>query len=657
MTTETDMSRSSQSTAGVIDTRDSPMARLSPVPLHGMHLDEGFWQPAFQVNRDVTVPLLLELFQYHGRVDNFIAAADTTAATDSRQYPLSADSRNARDADLHKWVEAASFVLQADPDNPIAGALDSVIEAIAAAQQADGYLDTAFSGDRSSLRYTNLRSAHELYVAGHLIQAAIAHHRATGTTKLLDVAVRLADHLCDTFGPEKIEKTGGHPNFEMALVELYRETRTTRYLDLAQFFLDKRGDAFPEFSVRERLALVDLKPFRELKEFTGSHAVRALYLAGGAADIYLETGDPALGEALQTLWADTIDTKMYITGGFGAHYQHEAFGEAYELPNRHAYAETCGSLACMFWAQRLFAAEPRAQYTDILELALYNVSLGGVSQDGRTFFYSNALEAPEESGDPLPSRNGIMREDWFGTPCCLPNIARVLASLPGYFYSLSDEGLYVHLYDNNTLDWHLADGTPLQVVQRTDYPWDGRIEMEVNPAKPARFTLFLRIPSWCQSATLAINGQEAVAVPSGSYTPVLREWQSKDKLVLTLDMSPRFIDAHPRVRENQGCYALARGPIVYCLEGVDNAQVSGVDVRLLASAGLRAEFESELLRGVTVLRGRGLSPETDDLGSLYESAGQRPNPEERGVDLVAIPYYARANRGRTWMRVWVPYSI
>lgn len=636
-------------TAPLIDTRSSPQARHTPIPARAVHLDPGFWRSFMEMNHSTILPSLLEKLDAAGRLTNFrIAAGQQTGEM---------KGRDARDSDVHKWLEGACHALQVWPESPLAAPVQEIADLIAAAQDADGYVNTAFVGDRKPLRHTNLRHGHELYVAGHFFMAAVAHHRATGSTQLLDVANRQADYLCKTFGPQGIKSTSGHPGVEMALVELYRSTGLARYLDLVQVLIDRRGSAFPEADLRQRLALVDAKPVRELKELTGAHAVRALYLMSGVTDLYLENGDESLRRSVEALWADTVATKMYVTGGLGARYQLEAFGEAYELPNLRAYAETCAAIANVFWNQRLFVMDPDSRYMDLLEWSLYNGALPGVSLDGNTFFYNNPLEAHEHGDEALPTLNGVEREPFFQTTCCPTNMVRLLASLPGYCYGYDAQGLYVHLYAPSTLSWQLPDQTPVTLIQRTDYPWSGKVEIEVRVEQPAQFTLFVRIPGWSQSPHAAIANDIVPSLRPGTYCAVTRTWQPGDVLSLDLGLAPRFLDANPRLREAAGCYTLTCGPLVYCLEGIDHPDVSNLDLHWHTRAAdeLRLEWRDDLLQGINVVRGPGCTVRSrEDKQWLYASAGTAWTAAAQPLILTAIPYYARANRGRTWMKVWVP---
>lgn len=601
--------------AGVVSAGGSPHCKLKPVPSRAVEMRPGFWKPRMDANSEQSIPALLHLLEEHGVVDNFRRVSGRKDV--ERRGPYFTDS------DLYKWMEAAAFVLQSEDDPKMARMLDEVIDDVVAAQCEDGYLNTFFTGELAGQRFRNLPGEHELYCAGHLIQAAIAHHRATGGTKLLDAATRFADYLATVFGPGKIETPDGHPEIEMALVELYRTTGTRKYLDLAGFFLS--GQKFAD------------------KQAIEGHAVRAAYLASGAADYFAESGHRTIMDALERLWADMAEGKMYITGGIGSRYDREAFGWPYELPNERAYAETCAAIANIFWNWRMLAITGESRFADVMERTLYNGFLSGVSLDGTCYFYMNPLACFRE----------LQRQPWYGCTCCPPNVERMIASLPGYFYSASDEGIWVHLYDNSRLDWRLHDGRKVSLEQKADYPWEGSVEIAVSPEAPAEFALFLRIPGWCESASVSVGGEAERGVPPGDYLKLERTWKPGDVVHLELPMPISLQESDPRVRENPGSVAMQRGPLVYCLESSDNPGVPIRDVELLIDGGFSAEFKPHLLGGVTVVHAKGLYPAAgQERGPLYREAGS-VKLEMRESGLTAIPYYAWANRGPSEMTVWV----
>lgn len=633
--------------SAVVDTRRSPHSRLRPVPLGAVRLDDAFWAPRLRTVRSVTLRQQYERCEQTGRIDNFRRAAG--------KKQIDFQGRYYNDSDVYKWLEAASFALATDPDGELERLVDTVIAEIAAAQAPDGYLNTYFTFDHAGERWADLANKHELYCAGHLIQAAVAHHRSTGRSSLLDVALRLADHVCDTFGPHARSGTDGHEEVELAMVELYRATGNRRYLDQAIFFLGQRGQQPPVLSGSPYHQ--DHLPVREQAEIVG-HAVRAMYLACGMADVVAETGEAALRRAVERLWRSAFGRKAYVTGGLGARWNGEAFGDDYELPNERAYAETCAAIGGVMWNWRMLALTGEARYADWLEMALYNGVLSGISLDGTTYFYQN----------PLADRGQHRRQPWFGTACCPPNIARLLLSLPGYIASTSDEGFWLHLYAGGTVRAILAGGT-LALRVETRYPWDGRVRLEVQAAPEGEWSLCLRVPGWCSGATASVygageresrgageQGADAAAEP-GTYVELRRAWRAGDALELDLAMPVRRLASHPHVLANTGRVALARGPLVYCLEGVDHPSVDVWDVDLPADAPLAAQDAPDLLGGVVVLRGEGLlgdgAARHDRLYRAVEHQPAPPAPTTRSTPLVAIPYYAWANRAPGPMQVWL----
>lgn len=622
------------SAAVIVDTARSPHALLKPVPLGAVDLTDGFWAPRRKLNRDVTIPAQYRLLEQTGRLDNFRRAAPRKGG------PFEGLFFN--DSDVYKWLEAASWTLADTADPALIHLVDTTIGEIEAAQQPDGYLNTYFTGERAGERWTDLARMHELYCAGHLFQAAIAHRRVAGSDRLLDVACRLADHIATTFGPaEQGKRLGapGHPEIEMALVELWRETGQQGYRDLAQFFLDMRGRGL----LGGLTELQDHQPFRRLTRMAG-HAVRAVYLAAGATDLVAETGEDELRAALKRLWDVMVTRQSYVSGGVGSRYQHEAFGKDFELPNERAYTETCAAIGSVMWNWRMLALDGDACYADALETALYNGMLAGLSLDGQSYFYVN----------PLADDGTHRRQAWFTCACCPPNIARTLAMLPGYIYSISDDGVWVHQYASSTLRHRLPNGTPIELSQQTHYPWDGIVEFELQ--RGGDFVLRTRIPAWCERGALVeVNGQRSEGQAlAGRYAAVGRTWRAGDVLRLTLPMPIRRVECHPYALENAGRVALMRGPLLYCLEGVDHPRCDLRDVGVSGRADWSAQLEPALLGGVVVLRGPGeLSPPGDRWADcLYRTADTEPRAATP-MAATAIPYYAWANRAPGQMQVWL----
>jgi DUF1680 family protein len=627
--------------AVVVDTTESPFARLRPVPVDAVTLEDAFWAPRMRLNREVTLPSQYRLLWETGRIDNLLrAGGKRDGAFQGRVF---------NDSDVYKWLEAASWAITSSPDSALVEMIDTAIEAVAGAQQPDGYVNSYFSLDRAGERWSNF-DLHEMYCAGHLFQAAVAHRRATGSTRLLEVASRFADHIDTTFGPAgegKRAGTDGHPEVEMALVELARETSNRRYVELAKYLVDVRGhgllgSAYNRFGSEYHQ---DHLPFRELEEIVG-HAVRAVYLNAGVTDLYLETGEAALHDALLRLWQSMTECKMYVSGGIGSRYEGESFGEDYELPNALAYTETCAAIGSAMWNWRMLQIDGEARFADLLEHTLYNAVLPGVSLDGQTYFYQN----------PLADEGAHRRQEWFGTACCPPNIARTLAALPGYVYGVSDDAIWVHLYAEGTAEIVLPDGRLVAIRQRTRYPWDGEIALEI--AAEGDLALRLRVPGWCDAgAALSVNGEEiGDSLAPGSYAEVRRCWRAGDTIQLALPMPVRRIESHPFVEESTGRMAMMRGPLLYCVEQADNPGIDLREVRLPDDATFKAENRPNLLNGVVTLTFEGeLRPPGDAWRhTLYRTEeGAASTPPGQAASIAAIPYHAWANRDAGAMRVWL----
>jgi DUF1680 family protein len=561
------------------------------------------------------------------------------------------------DSDVYKWLEAAAWEYGRNPSDALLEAQREITALVAAAQLPDGYLNSAIQTGGHGERYSDLPWSHEHYCAGHLIQAAVAQVRATGDRTLLDVAIRFADHLAETFGPDRRNDVDGHPVVEMALVELYRETGERRYLDLAGYFVDARGHGLMEKYGKEPWYFSDRVPVRAQTTVEG-HAVRAVYLGAGAADLALETGDTGLLDALRTQFAHMLATKTYLTGGLGSRWDWEAFGDEYELPPDRAYAETCAAIGGIQWAWRMLLATGDAGYADAAERMLYNGFLSGVSLSGDEYFYVN----------PLQQRNGALADDnrspahgrrgWFNCACCPPNVMRTLAQLDGYLATTDDQGLQIHLYAQSTVT---AGDITVQVD--TEYPWDGKVRVRVVSTPGDEWTLSLRVPAWASGATLTdavplpapgpSDGAEnpgpagADVVEAGTYATLRRSWKPGDEVELDLPMPVRFTYADPRVDAVRDCVAIERGPIVYAVEGSDVDDLS-VD----PATDVRIEHRPDLLAGVTVVQLSGHVADHEQARWPYP--GNPPAPARRPTEITAVPYFAWANRGLTGMRVWLP---
>ncbi len=633
----------------------TPDYPVQPVAFTAVHLTDEFWAPRIATNRAVTIPYAFQKCEETGRMNNFARAAhvlhgETETNLTAPGYPFD-------DTDPYKVLEGASYALAAQPDGQTAQYLDHLIALIASAQEPDGYLYTTrslnpqhphrWSGPTRWVKEQDL--SHELYNAGHLFEAAAAHYQATGQTNLLNVARREADLLVATFGPgtNQLHYWPGHEIVEMGLVKLYRATGNTNYLNLAKYYIDDRGsrpggDDYHQSRIR---------PVDQTEAI--GHAVRAGYLYSGMADVAALTGDQQYVHAIDTIWQNCVGTKLYLTGGIGSRSSGEAFGVNYELPNRTAYCETCAAVGNDYWNQRLFLLHGDARYVDVLERALYNGILSGVSLDGTKFFYPNPLES---AGDQA-------RSPWFGCACCPGNITRFIASVPGYFYAQAGDNIYVNLFATGTAEIRLARGTTVKIQQQTQYPWDGRVQMTVQPDQAGPFTIRVRIPGWAQNqpvpsdlyafqtptretATLRVNGHRVSLKLGHGYVALPRQWHPGDRLDLNLPMPVRRVIANDQVAADRHRVALQRGPIVFCAEGTDNPQGRVRNLLLPDEQPLTASFDQNLLNGVEVITGQA--------ATLSTNAQDHATPSLQ--PFTAIPYYAWANRGKGEMTVWLANS-
>ncbi|TPK82687.1 glycoside hydrolase family 127 protein [Mesorhizobium sp. B2-4-13] len=559
------------------------------------------------------------------------------------------------DSDLGKTIETAAYSLYRRKNPELEKKIDAVIDMYGRLQQEDGYLSSWYQRIQPGKRWTNLRDCHELYCAGHLIEGAVAYYQATGKRKLLDIMCRYADHIASVLGPEPGKKKGycGHEEIELALVKLARVTGEQKYMELAKYFIDQRGQQPHYFDEEARARSADPKayhfktyeysqshiPVREQDKVVG-HAVRAMYLYSGMADIATEYGDDTLRVALDRLWDDLTTKNLYITGGLGPSAHNEGFTSDYDLPNETAYAETCASVGLVFWASRMLGMGPNARYADMMERALYNGSISGLSLDGSLFFYEN----------PLESRGKHNRWKWHRCPCCPPNIGRMVASIGSYFYSLADDALAVHLYGDSTARFDIA-GTPVTLTQASRYPWDGAVEITVEPQAPVEFTLHLRVPAWSSKAKLDINGEaiDLAEVTSDGYAAIRRQWKKGDRVRLDLEMPIERLYANPEVRQDAGRVALSRGPLIYCVEATDNDSRLH-RLTLPRTAGIEAHDEPDLLGGVVTLSATAQA----DAGDGWQDGLYRSEPPARvETRLTAVPYFAWDNREPGEMLVWL----
>lgn len=631
--------------------RDYP---VQPVPFTDVQISDAFWTPRLDTNRIVTIPFDFKKCEETGRIDNFAKAGGLMKGKFvGIRY---------NDSDVYKIIEGASYSLSIHPDPKLEKYLDNLIDKIAAAQEDDGYLYTARTIDpkhpapnAGDKRWSNLKSSHELYNVGHMYEAAVAYYKATGKRKFLDVAIKNANLIDKTFGPDKNQLHGvpGHQEIEIGLCKLYRITGHEKYLKLAKYFLDQRGNAKGHklYGTGNHEYTQDHKPVIEQKEAVG-HAVRAAYMYSGMADVAALTGDKQYIKAIDRIWENVVRKKLYITGGIGARYQGEAFGDNYELPNLSAYNETCAAVANMLWNQRLFLLHGDAKYIDVLERTLYNGFLSGVSMNGDKFFYQN----------PLESEGGYERSPWFSCSCCPTNVVRFLPSIPGYVYAHKGNVLYVNLFISGDAVLKL-NNKKIHIKQHTHYPWDGKIKIIINPENKSEFTVNIRIPEWAQNkplpgdlykymnnikekVILKINGKDYKYNIDKGYAVIKRIWDKDDEIYLYLPMPVRKVLANKKVKSDTGELSFERGPIVYCAEWPDN---NGHALNLLINKNdvFKAEFKKNMLNGITIIKGKATAL---SLNKNYKTI------KENKQDFVAIPYYSWAHRGTGEMAVWLPYE-
>ncbi len=647
-----------------------PYAVMAEQHFSNVLLFDAFWNAKLDLLANVGIEIQRQRLEETHSIDNFRLLGESNPQLFRVGFFYS-------DSDVYKWVEGACRILQLRPNAELTREVDEIVTAIQAAQQEDGYLYTYDIAHFPGRRWQYLQVMHQLYCAGHLIEAAIARSEL-GKDDLLGVALKLADLIVRDFAGKGPEGTDGHEEIAVALIRLYRHTGKKEYLDLAVHLVDQRGRMHrpglqlikdfrgwgkndkevarqrAEFEQREHTQVEAVSytdpslshknlqtilkavgtflsgryhqqhvPARDQCEVVG-HAVRQTYYAAEMGDVYLETGDAGLRQALEAMWENMVARRMYVTGGVGSRGITEAFGKDYELPNRTSYSETCAAVGSMLWAWRMTLATGDAQYAEIFERQLYNAFLVGMAVDGRTWMYHN----------PLESVHGLPRSPWFKTPCCPPNIARTLPSLGGYIYGTAPDAIWIHQYIGNTTTLLLQQNTQVEIQLESELPWGGATRIRVNPRQPLAFSMHVRIPAWTPEVCIELNGEE-ISLPEGKlprYFPIEREWAQGDEVRLSFDVAPHFVASHPKVKGNRGKVVIMRGPLVYCLEGIDNPDTDLFHTALRRAQELRDEYRPDLLGGVRVVKGHTMEV----------------------TEFTAIPFFAWANRAVSPMRVWMP---
>ncbi len=606
----------------------APPGVLVPVPFTRVEIEDTFWSPRLETVSRQTIPHVLEMCEKTGRIANFDRAAGTADGAHQGYF--------FDDSDVYKALEGAIYQNALRPDPERAAAIEALITRIAAAQQPDGYLNSYYTLTKEQ-RWSNLRVKHELYCAGHLIEVGVADYLLNRRRTLLDVATRFADRIATLFGPDARHDVPGHEGIELALYKLARVTGNQRYADLATFFLEQRGRHASRASYGEYCQ--DHQPIREQREIVG-HAVRAMYLYAGATELAETIDDKDLIAALQAIWRDVVQRKMYVTGGIGPSAHNEGFTVAYDLPNGKAYSETCASIGMVLWNHRLNLLHADARYVDVLERVLYNGLLASIALDGKHFNYTN----------PLASDGVHARREWYRCACCPPNLARFFPTLGQYIYATGRDkpAIYVNLYIGSHATVDIADRT-VRLVQQSRYPWDNEINLLLEPDAPSAFSLYLRQPEWCREMRIRVNGEDVAARTRNGYRIIARTWQRGDTVAISLKMPVERILANPRVRANAGAVALQRGPLVYCIEDADH--VGGVaDLVLPRNTALVGKFVPDLLGGTYVIDAPAIRTEPVSWrNKLYQPAAL-----PRRAPLRAIPYCLWGNRTAGAMRVWIP---
>ena len=595
------------------DIKEQPLKMIEQIDFSHVKINDNFWSPRLSKHVSATLPVCIDQIENQtGRIRNF----ENAAKGEGEHSGIFFD-----DSDVYKALEGMAYSLINNPDPELEKKADEWIDKFAAAQQPDGYINTFYTLTGLDKRWTNM-DKHEMYCAGHMIEAGVAYYQATGKRKLLDVCIRMTDHMMSQFGPGKRHWVPGHEEIELALVKLYQTTQEQKYLDFAYWLLEERGHGHGTMGDEGKWNPVyyqDIVPVRQLTDISG-HAVRCMYLYCGMADVAALKNDTGYIAAMDRLWDDVVHRNMYITGGVGSSHDNEGFTEDYDLPNLDAYCETCASVGMVLWNQRMNQLTGDSKYIDVLERSLYNGALAGISLGGDRFFYVN----------PLESKGDHHRQEWYGCACCPSQLSRFLPSIGNYIYASSDDALWVNLYIGNTGQIRIGE-TDILLTQETDYPWDGSVKLTISTSQPLEKEIRLRIPNWCKTYDLSINGKRINVSEEKGYA-VIKDWKSQDVIALDMDMPVEIVAADPHVKENFGKRAIQRGPLVYCMEEIDNP-VYFDQIQLSPSTTFQTAFASDILNGIKTIKTNG-----------------------RAQSATFIPYYAWDNRKAGKMRVWIPYN-
>ena len=595
------------------DIKEQPLKMIEQIDFSHVKINDNFWSPRLSKHVSATLPVCIDQIENQtGRIRNF----ENAAKGEGEHSGIFFD-----DSDVYKALEGMAYSLINNPDPELEKKADEWIDKFAAAQQPDGYINTFYTLTGLDKRWTNM-DKHEMYCAGHMIEAGVAYYQATGKRKLLDVCIRMTDHMMSQFGPGKRHWVPGHEEIELALVKLYQTPQEQKYLDFAYWLLEERGHGHGTMGDEGKWDPVyyqDIVPVRRLTDISG-HAVRCMYLYCGMADVAALKNDTGYIAAIDRLWDDVVHRNMYITGGIGSSRDNEGFTEDYDLPNLDAYCETCASVGMVLWNQRMNQLTGDSKYIDVLERSLYNGALAGISLGGDRFFYVN----------PLESKGDHHRQEWYGCACCPSQLSRFLPSIGNYIYASSDDALWVNLYIGNTGQIRIGE-TDILLTQETDYPWDGSVKLTISTSQPLEKEIRLRIPNWCKTYDLSINGKRINVSEEKGYA-VIKDWKSQDVIALDMDMPVEIVAADPHVKENFGKRAIQRGPLVYCMEEIDNPEYFD-QIQLSPSTTFQTAFVSDILNGIKTIKTNG-----------------------RAQSATFIPYYAWDNRKAGKMRVWIPYN-